>query len=611
MNIIAELRKRNVFRVLAAYLVGSWIVMQVIGFVAGASNLPEWADTLVLVLVLAGLPIVGIAAWALELTPDGVKTSGTASELEPKPIGPVDYVLITAVVAVVGLFAWQQFAAPAPATIMVTEAPVSAETGPEAASIAVLAFDDLSPDGDQEYFSDGISEELLNVLVRVDGLQVASRTSAFRFKGSDADIPEIAAELNVRHVVEGSVRRAGETIRVTAQLIDSSNDRHLWSETYDRDLSTLSIFEIQDEIATAIVHALSEELNTFLPEVEVDAATTNLTAYELYHQARPIFLARTDLGEADGYLARAVELDPNYAEAWEMRAAIQLISSINNIGGLDSELGTSMVESRVLAIEYAERALALNANSSLAVTVNTFLRYPMIPETAEDRIPAANLRHAIDGYGRALEIAPHNGTALNWRGIAYRYVGFLVEAHADFTRCVELEPGYAPCSGNLVAALAALDNDEAAMEVSLAAWNRGLPMSTMEGILARLGYREAFLLQAARDYEIGAPWGDHDVLYEMYRNPAGGFEHLIPAISVWAEAEGLREFRFPAPDVMIGNYEAMPAFSLGLWEPELAGFRASDAFQPWLAGTPLPEYWRTYGFPPQCREGEAGRIECG
>jgi len=610
MDFLAELRRRSVFRIAAAYLVAGWIVMQVVDLIAAASGLPDWTDSFALVLLVVGFPIALIIAWAFEITPEGPKRTGPREEGEAiKPFRPADAIILAAFVTVIGVVLWQQLA-PREAQFVTVAADSVEFAGPEAASIAVLAFDDLSPEGNQEHFSDGISEELLNVLVGVDGLEVASRTSAFSFKGSDADIPTIAAELNVRHVVEGSVRRAGDTIRVTAQLIDGSNDRHLWSNTFDRDLSTQSIFEIQDEIANAIVAALSEELGTILPNVEVKAATENLTAYELYLQARPLFVARDQLGDAEQYLLRAVELDPTFSEAWEMRAAIHLLNSLGAAAGSTDLTSFRPEESHILARDYADTALALDEDSSLAITVSTFLRYPFMPNASVPQIDAVMLRNGIDGFGRALEIDPHNATALNWRGITYRHVGHLEEAQADFARCIEIEPTYAPCHTNLVAAHAALGDDEAAFRAAVAAWNVGATLFTDLGTLARLGHRELFLNQAADQYGPGAPWGEHEVLYQIYQNPEGDFDHLIPVIDAWAEEEGVRDLPFPAPDVLIGNYDGMPAFAFLIWQPELAPFRADRAFQDYVNETPIPEFWRTYGFPPQCHERDDGWIEC-
>ena len=182
----------------------------------------------------------------------------------------------------------------------------------------MLPFADLSAEKDQQYFSDGIAEEILNVLARIDGLKVASRTSAFQFRSAATGIPAIAGELGVRHVLEGSVRKAGNRVRITAQLIDASTDEHLWSETFDRTLTAEDLFAIQDEIAAATVAALRTKLGGAMAESAPAAPvrTTKVEAYELFLEARALFQARRDLGAADGLLARAIEIDRSSRTRW-------------------------------------------------------------------------------------------------------------------------------------------------------------------------------------------------------------------------------------------------------------------------------------------------------
>ncbi len=574
--------------------------MQVVGVIARASGMPSWADSFALILLVVGFPIALIIAWAFELTPEGPKrTEARAGDETIKPFRLADGVIVAALVVVMGVVVWQQLA-PNTATV-VMQTPTDNVVGPEAASIAVLAFEDLSPEGDQEYFSDGISEELLNVLVRVEGLRVASRTSAFQFKGSSIGIPAIADQLNVAHVVEGSVRRAGDTIRITAQLIDASTDEHLWSDTFDRTLTASNIFEVQDEIATAIVAALSERLQGVLPamEIEVEATTENLTAYELYLQARPLFLARDAFDRADALLAQAVGLDPDFSEAWEMRGALHMLAT--SYGFIDAEEG----ELNRLAIEYSQRALAIDPESSLAIAVIANVEDDMVEVST-----AASIHRELESYDRALEIDPRNTSALNWRGLTLASVGFVELALEDFARCVEIEPDYSPCHANLVFHSTAVGDDQTAFDYYLAAANSGIAVPALPlSMLARLGKRELFLIVAAEEYGPNAPWADNEMLYEIFRDPGGDWDHLIDAITAFEEtrtgASGQTSI-----DIMIGNYDRYdPDWGIPLG-PELAGYRQTDAFQRVLEANGLAEYWRTYGFPPRCREGQAGRIDC-
>jgi TolB-like protein len=225
------------------------------------------------------------------------KDVGEGENFTPKTGRTLDYAILVGlalvVIAVVADRLTPEKASAPPAKIADSTADASA---PSDASIAVLPFADLSPAGDQEYFSDGISEEILNVLAKIEGLKVASRTSSFAFKDQgDIGAPAIAKELSVRHLLEGSVRKAGDTLRITAQLIDAGDDRHLWSEAYDRPLTAENVFAIQDEIARAIVAALSEVLDAAPPRARTAAATTDLSAYDLYLEARALYQDRTQI----------------------------------------------------------------------------------------------------------------------------------------------------------------------------------------------------------------------------------------------------------------------------------------------------------------------------
>jgi len=241
MSIFRELKRRNVFRVAIAYAIVAWLLIEVTATTFPILKLPDWSVTLVTALVLVGFPLALIFAWAFEITPEGLKKEKDVDRDQSITYitgRKVDYFIIAVLVLVVGFFTFDKFvldpsrdaglvqATPEAITEQATESD-KARTADK--SIAVLPFVNMSDDAGNEYFSDGISEELLNVLVKVEGLRVASRTSSFSFKGKDISIPGIAKELNVDHVLEGSVRKAGNTVRITAQLIDVRTDRHLWS----------------------------------------------------------------------------------------------------------------------------------------------------------------------------------------------------------------------------------------------------------------------------------------------------------------------------------------------------------------------------------------------
>jgi TolB-like protein len=361
MSFFEELKRRNVFRVGVAYGVAAWVLLQVADLVLENIRAPEWVIQAMMLVVLLGFVAAVVIAWAYELTPEGIKREADvdhSQSITGETGRKLDRIIIGVLILAVIYFVYEKQTtrspqAPPPEVVM--EVPVTTEA-PTEPSIAVLPFTDMSPGKDQEYFSDGISEELLNLLVRVDGLKVASRTSSFTYKGENLNIPEIASELKVDHILEGSVRKADNRVRITAQLIDVTTDRHLWSDTYDREL--VDIFTIQDEIANAIVEALRTELGMLqdAPAITVTAATGNLDAYESYLQARELFIARDKLEESIRLFEQAVALDPDFARAWEGLGAVYSVAESWDIR--DREYSK-------LAVEVSRKALELNPDLSM------------------------------------------------------------------------------------------------------------------------------------------------------------------------------------------------------------------------------------------------------
>jgi len=306
MSLLAELKRRNVFRVGLAYGIVSWVVAQIAGLVLPTLLVPDWVLRALVLLLLLGLPVALILAWAYELTPEGVRRTEDADAtgaVRPATRGqPLSYLVIAVLLASVAYLLWVRDDTPT----------VSAD----ARTIAVLPFVNSSDDADQEFFSDGISEELLNVLARVQGLRVSSRTSAFSFKGTSTPIPEVAAALGVQYVLEGSVRRSNDEVRISAQLIDVATDSPLWAETFTRQMS--DIFAIQDEIAGHVSEALEVTL------LGVDAAPiapvrqTSPDIYADYLEARQLLRDPTfaKMEQAVALFESVIARDPDYAPAY-------------------------------------------------------------------------------------------------------------------------------------------------------------------------------------------------------------------------------------------------------------------------------------------------------
>ena len=302
MTFIKELKRRNVVKIALAYLITSWLILQILSVLTPYLKLPEVFGSMVTVVVVIGFPIACLIAWAFELTPEGVKRSKDVvldESITTITGRKLDFGIITALVIAVLFLGYEAyFSAPQNnAENLTVENQLSDNN---LTSIAVLPFVNMSDDPEQEYFSDGLSEELLNVLARVQQLKVAARTSSFYFKDKNMDIKEIAEKLDVEHVLEGSVRRSGNKLRVTAQLIKAANGYHLWSETYDYEFD--DIFKIQDEISAAVVQQLKVTLLNEELVVLTEHGTSNPEAQDAYLKGRYYMRSRTPES-----LAKAVE----------------------------------------------------------------------------------------------------------------------------------------------------------------------------------------------------------------------------------------------------------------------------------------------------------------
>ncbi|NND14944.1 MAG: hypothetical protein HKN89_01320, partial [Eudoraea sp.] len=313
-----ELKRRNVLKSAIAYLVVAWLITQVVATVLPAFGAPEYLLKWSLVILALGFPVWLIFAWVYEITPEGLKKT---IDIEPeesisrKTSSRLNKLIITTLTLALVVLLIDRFTRDSAQVV---------EYGDN--SIAVMAFADMSPKQDHEYFSDGISEELLNLLAKIPKLKVISRTSSFSYKGKDAKATDIGQELNVSHILEGSIRKSGDMIRVTAQLIRTSDGTHEWSHTYDRKLD--SIFKIQDEIAAEVSNELEISL---LGGETLKSKTVDPEAYNLYLQAKHLTKRTTKEGyiEAEAKIIESIALDSTYAPAWECLAGIYNTGTYN------------------------------------------------------------------------------------------------------------------------------------------------------------------------------------------------------------------------------------------------------------------------------------------
>jgi adenylate cyclase len=611
MSLIAELRRRHVFEVGGAYVVIAWLVVQAASIAFPAFEAPPWVLRVFILILMLGFPIALVMAWAFEATPEGLR-------LEPAPLGNKRMALIASGLACLAL-AWYFVGQPAVRESIEAAKGSNAATGPAAAgkaasapspaaaprkSIAVLPFVNMSADKDNEYFSDGISEELLNVLVRVPGLGVASRTSSFAYKDRrDLGAVAIARELNVAHVLEGSVRKSGSRVRITAQLIDAAADRHLWSETYDRELD--DIFAIQDEIAKAIAAALRVQLDAAAAASAASARadTENVQAYDVYLKARELFIARRELPESVRLFERAIALDPEFARAYEGLAAV---AAVMRGWGYDERDYMAMVEPA------ATRALELD---------------PMLSTPWAARSMARKQHWPIDyttifaDLERASAADPRNATAVFWRGIAWAELGYFDRALADFDRCLELEPGYDNCRSHRAMALLLKGDEDAAFaefERTVANGSYGSRNDHFVAPLLRRGNRLAGLMLL----------DVNDVEPELRAHIVASIEHPGPPpenakalierhyeTALSSNAKTLAQSRLY---LWLGDFAGIDASDASdiattqivAWERDPSAFRNSPAMKRKLVALGALAYWRQHGFPPQCRPQGDGDFHC-
>jgi serine/threonine-protein kinase len=411
-DLFAELKRRRVIKVAGIYVIAMFATLQGVQVLAESLSLPAWTMTMLTLIVLVAFPIVIVVAWVFDVTPAGVQRAAPSS-VRQAPL----YVGLGIVIALVGFGAYSVFDSEKP-----TETEAAAGNA-ATTSIVVLPFVNMSADKEQEYFSDGLTEELLNALAQVPELRVAARTSSFAFKGKNVPVAEIARTLNVTSVLEGSVRKAGNRVRITAQLIDAAGGHHLWSQTYDRELN--DIFAIQEEISRSITDALKIKLGARTSDALAAHATDNLDAYNLYLQARHFWNKRSadGLRRARELMERAIELDPEFARAHAALADVYII------GAEYADVDFPRVDSHERAEGAALRAIALD--STLAEP------HASLGSLAERRL---EWDKSLAEHQRAIALNPNYASAHQWYAWALLYTGKVDEALREIQKALELDP---------------------------------------------------------------------------------------------------------------------------------------------------------------------------
>lgn len=443
MSIFEELKRRNVFRIGIAYAVASWVLLQVVDVISPALDLPGWVPKFVLLILAIGLIPALVFAWAFEITPDGLKkeadvdrTNSIAGETGRK----LNYVITGFLVAAVALLLVERQMRPD--TAPVGDPEVAAQAEERDGSIAVLPFVNMSSDEEQEFFSDGITEEILNSLASVKELKVAGRTSSFAFKGQNDDLRRIGDSLGVQHILEGSVRKSGDKVRITAQLIQVDNGFHLWSETYDRELT--DVFAIQDEIANEILKQLTAQL-VGGDESPAEAMRTTPEVYDLYLRAKQRIYTRDrdEIRAAIEELDKAIRLDDKYAPAYAQRGIATMLSSDQQYGSIPHQ------EARRRGKRYVDEALRLGPESAEA-WAGLGLYYDRDSEAAAEALV------------KALSINPNLIDASNWLQITLRTSGQMRSSLEILREIAERDPLYRPAFSNAMQLFNAFGLDDEA-----------------------------------------------------------------------------------------------------------------------------------------------------
>ena len=612
MGVIDELQRRKVFKVGATYLVVAWLAVQGASIGFPAFDAPPWALRIFILVALLGFPVAVAMAWSFEVTPQGLKA-------DPDATGGKRVYTAVVVLAALAL-GWYFYGQPAfrrgDSATPAANAPANANIAAPAAvtpaapippkSIAVLPFTDLSPGHDQEYFSDGMADELLNALVRVKDLKVAGRTSSFHYRNRNDDLRTVGRALGVANVLEGSVRTQGKRVRITAQLIRTDDDFHVWSQTYDGDLT--DIFDLQERIARKITEELSVVLEGEQKTRLVPVATTNPEAYALYLQASAIFNRRdgAHFPDAVAELQRAVALDPTFARAHARLATVCAIAYIYmDLPGRDA-----------LLLEHARRAMELD---------------PTLGEPhaalAQRLATRRDHRGAWAEFERALALEPGDITANFWFAIEKMQVGYQRAGRAALDRVLVLDPqlpnalfwrgnvyvtdGQLARGDQLLQGAAAAGLPFAGLGQSLIAHARGDDdlarrqlASGLRSLVIALDESTADMLArgvygSAAEHRMALGWLDRQLASGDPR-PNGIYVHLL--LRMGEAGRVLQYSRTPTSND--GSYLSM------LWSDVGKPVRSRPEFPQYLREVGLTALWDVQGAPDMCRRVSPGSYAC-
>ena len=657
MTFWGELQRRNVVRVAALYVAASWLILQFIETIDSLLDLPDWVGKLSMLVLGLGLPVALGISWAYELTPDGLKRDGAVPRTESNRASNAHRInVITLIVAVLAILTVAldrvlpsvdalrpngSVAADVVEGTTEVPAPIASQASRSATAIAVLPFANMSSDAEQVFFSDGITEEILNLLANVDGLRVTSRTSSFSFQGQTADLPTIARKLGVSHVVEGSVRRAGDRVRVTAQLIDVESDTHLWSETYERQVD--DVFAIQADIAGHIARALKIALGAEDLASIGQPPTADIESWQRFLQARYKLRNRkaaTDLDEALVLVNSAIAQDPNFARAHSLRALILLLrpswhpgfaefeaQRMNNPGSRENgERETAWSQAMVAA----NRALELDPRLGEPYAVRALYAQ------------AHNLyAEAYRNFGKAVALAPSDPELHNWYGGFLLDSGYLQAGWAERQRAGELDPlspliawqvGYAalimgrPDVIEAYSAKARENGWEGPEPLALegggagergdidraeSLWIKALPDRIEQIRMSIKAVKNRRIdAETARMLATLAPYGPPGIGRFAVQAMSGDVDGSLATIQGTLDpASLLRPDGTGGPARSRGGDGIGSVLRADWWMPESAAMRRDPRFAAIVRDIGLVQFWREFGWPDKCAPVERG-VTC-
>ena len=619
-NFFAELKRRNVYKVAVVYAVIGWIVMQIASTVLPTFHTPEWALQTLVVIVALGFPVALVLAWAFELTPEGIKRAEDVAPNESitrRTGRKLTAIIIVIAVLAAGLFVFQRTKRVAGTAVnSPAPSPVPSQTNDK--SIAVLPFVNMSSDKENAYFVDGLTEEILSRLAQIKALKVPGRTSSFVFKNQNRDLREIGAALGVAHVLEGSVRKSGDRLRITAQLVRTVDGYNLWSQAYDRKLD--DVFAIQEEIARAIAEALSVQLKLG-GEGKPERPTQDMAAYGDYLEARALITQRNadNLRRATTLLEAAVQRDPGFAKAWAALAQARALGFYYLVVPMKQSLeGGERAARQALAIDDSLGA----AHSALADVLRD--RHDWLPAEAE--------------YRRALELSPGEAETHNQYAQMLLKVGHLDAALEHANRACELDPlAWVPPSiaaliqlsrGDLSQSRAWLDRFEKARGKIDGFAIRLELIHALSGHDRDLARRTLAMARSSTAPELSSP-ADKKLIEAMDQALAstGNASEPLPSLGrALADARVLGEPHVGSDFAIVAAFVNQPEVALEalwfdirsasgldsawIWTPPLRPLLNEPRFLELLRAMKLPEYWRVAGWGDFCRPKGAEDFEC-